>query len=227
MLRFQPAGVPIQIAGKPQEPHHLGTAARWAPEMHTLAQPEGNDPARVEIEQSIVELSVAVRTMAASLLDDVRLSTGDLGWPREGRPSWADLPPDVMRGQIIQVAEKLEVFIAESLSPPLSPYVDAGAEGNFMEASGSIREAIGQATTFGSRELPAGMEGLADDYAVARLDDLKELRDAIQRAIVAHENGDVPVREASEEEAAQATGVLIAIGILAVSGVVLWATSGP
>ncbi len=199
MLSFRPISGSIPIAPR-----------------RTLGDPE--DEARTAVEEAVRALADETLRRARALMSDVEASER-----LRAETPWSLLDASVIRGQIVDVSVKLSTFVDEALAPPLAPYVTPRAAAAFVEARRAALDAGERAESLGTAPLPAGAEPLADDYAVSVLEELKGMRDNAHRMVVAIEGVEGP-REPSET--AQASGVLVAIGVLAVVGFAFWASSG-
>jgi hypothetical protein len=212
---------PARLSGR--APGSWGVpSARWLQPGARLGQPstpQQRDAQSEEIEAIVREIAVELKLRTDRLVGELEVSQDPelrIGIPLLGQ----EFSSAELAGQVVLVAQALQALADSILSGPLSSYASEEVTLSLSDSRSLLAALEAQAQPLAVRVLD-GHEGLAEEHLLSYVEDLKELRDSAERLMVATEQAP-PVMEPAEKALQDASGLLTAIGALAVGGLVIY-----
>lgn len=212
---------PARLSGMPPV-GAAGVSARWLSAGHRLGQPSSETQRDTQLEEvvSIVrEIAVEIKLRTDRLVGELEISQDEelrIGIPLIGQ----DFSSQELAGQVVLVAQALSSLAASILGGPLGSYVSEDVTRSLVESQ-SLLEALEAQAKQISMPVQEGHEGLAEEHLLSYIEDLKALRDEAERLMVATEQAP-PILEQGEKEMQDASGLLVTIGALTISGLLVY-----
>lgn len=205
---------PVRLSGKgwPRAGVQLGQNAT-PPEDAQLS----------DIESAVTSLAVEVQLRTDRLVSELEISQDP---ELKGGVSLVgmDLSSQELAGQVALVAGRLVEFIDSISSGPLASYTSESASQSFTQSRDVLVALERQASTIAA-PLQEGHEGLAEEHLLSYVEDLRDLRDAAERMVVATEQAP-PVLEPGEKALSDASGMLWTLGALSAGAILLMVFTG-
>lgn len=185
-------------------------------------EPQSEEAGR-EIEAAVSALAVEIRLRTDRLVSELEISQNPElknGISLVG----VDLSSRELAGQVSLVAQALSELVDDIMTGPLESYTSTAAETSLSESKAILTALDRQATSIGA-PLEEGHEGLAEEHLLSYVEDLRDLRDAAERMVVATEQAP-PVMEPGEKTIMDASGILWTIGALSAGAILLAVFAG-
>ncbi len=185
------------------------------------SQPAGIQPA---IDQAIQSLNTEIEALIVEL-DAVSPSAISVEPGRAKEISYVgSLPPGQIRLAIQTAANSISARIDRITSGALSYYLSQ-TEQSQLAALRSRSDSVSAAASSGWSAIPPESQGMVDQYLSMHLGEIDQAIRSAEELIVSGESGSVPVIEPFEKDS-PSRNIAIGVGLVALTGLVLWGLLG-